>query len=82
MIVQLIDYLKARLRLVILFCYVGIGAITVWSLTLDTSHVEVAVEKFPVFWGIFGFLASVVIIFFAYWLGKAGIKTREDYYDK
>ncbi len=81
MIVQLIDYLKARMRLVKIFCLIGIGMIVIWSLTLDTSHVELAVEKFPVFWGIFGFLASVVITFFAYWLGKS-VKTREDYYDK
>jgi len=83
MIVQLIDYLKARLRLVKLYCYIGIGIIVIWSLMVDTHHAHTWVEKVvPVFWGIFGFLASVVIIFFAYWLGKSGIKTREDYYDK
>ncbi len=82
MLVEMIDYLRARLRAVILCCYVGIGAIVVWSLTLGSAHAETSIEKIPVFWGIFGFLSSLAIIYFALWLGKAGIKTGEDYYDK
>ncbi len=83
MIVHLIDYLKERLRLVTLFCCIGIAAIMVWSLTVDTHHAHTWVEKeIPVFWGLFGFCACIVIIFFARWFGKSGIKIREDYYDK
>jgi hypothetical protein len=83
MIANLIDYLKERLRLVILFCYVGIAGIVVWSLTVDTHHAHTWVEKsIPAFWGLFGFCACIVIIFFARWYGKSGIKIREDYYDK
>ncbi len=83
MIVQLIDYLRARLRAVIISCYIGIGMIVVWSLTVSTHHAHTLVEKkVPFFWAIFGFFSCVAIIFFARWLGKSGIKTREDYYDK
>ena len=83
MIVHLIDYLKEQLRLVILFCYIGIAAVVIWSLTVDTHHAHTWVEKaVPVFWGLFGFGACILLIFFARWFGKSGIKIREDYYDK
>ncbi|MDR3631475.1 MAG: hypothetical protein P4L42_14185 [Desulfocapsaceae bacterium] len=83
MIVNFIEYLKARSRMVGLFCCVGIAAIAIWSLTVDMEEAHTWVERHvPVFWGLFGFLACALIIFFARWYGKAGIKIREDYYDK
>jgi hypothetical protein len=83
MIVKFIDYLKANSRMVRLLCCVGIVAVVIWSLTVDMEEAHTWVERnIPVFWGIFGFAACTAIIFFSRWLGKAGIKTREDYYDK
>jgi hypothetical protein len=82
MIVQLLDYLRSRLRAVTLFFFGGIAAIVIWSLTVDTHHAHTWAEKtIPGFWGIFGMVSVIVIIFFALLFGKAGIKMREDYYD-
>lgn len=84
MIVNLIEYLKDRLPAVRNFCYGGIAVIVVGSMILvDLHHAHTWVEKhIPGFWAIFAFLATVVLIFFAGWLGKSGIQTREDYYDR
>ncbi len=82
MIVQLIDFLRARLQGLSYFFFGAIAAIVVWSLTVDLHHAHTWAEKvIPAFWGIFAFLSAVVIIFFSRWLGRSGIKTREDYYD-
>ena len=83
MIVQFIDYLNAHARQVRVSCFIGIGILAVWSLTVDTHSAESWIEKVvPVFWGIFSFLSGLVLIFFSRWLGRSGIKAREDYYDK
>lgn len=82
MIVQLIDFLRERLRGVTYFFFGGIAAILVWSYTVDLHHAHTWVEKnIPFFWGIFGIVSTMVIIFFSIWFGKGGVKTREDYYD-
>ena len=84
MIVNFIDFLKQWPRtaeyLSILLC----AAIVIWSLAaVDTSHAHTWAEKhIPGFWSIFGFLASCVLIFVARLLGRSGIQTREDYYDR
>jgi 4-hydroxybenzoate polyprenyltransferase len=84
MIVNLIDYLKARLSAVRNFCYGGIIAIIIGSLILvDTHHAHTWAEKhIPGFWALFGLFSTVVLIFVAGWLGRSGIQTREDYYDR
>ena len=84
MIVNLIDYLKARLSAVRNFCYGGIAAIIIGSLILvDTHHAHTWAEKhIPGFWALFGLVSTIVLIFVAGWLGRSGIQTREDYYDR
>lgn len=84
MIVNLIDYLKARLSAVRIFCYVGIAVIIIGSLILvDTHHAHTWAEKhIPGFWALFGLISTIVLIFVAGWLGRSGIQTREDYYDR
>ena len=84
MIVNLIDYLKARLQAVRYFCYGGIAAIVIWSMIVfDPHHAHTWAEKFiPGFWALFGLVSTIVLIFVASWLGKSGIQTREDYYDR
>ena len=82
MIVDLIDYLKARPQTVRNFCYGGIIAILLWSIiSVDTHHAHTWMEKLPGFWSVFGLVSCVVLIFVARWLGNSGIMTREDYYD-
>jgi len=82
MIVQLIDYLRSRLQALKYFFFGIIAAIAVWTFRVDLHHAHTWAEKeIPVFWGIFGFVAATVIIFFSRWFGRGGIKAREDYYD-
>ncbi len=82
MIVQFIDYLRNRLQAVTYLFFGGIVAIAIWSVTVDLHHAHTWAEKhIPAFWGFFGLLSAIVIIFFSLWLGKAGIESREDYYD-
>lgn len=82
MIVDLITFLRDRLKLVVIGCYITIGLIVVWSLTVDTSHAHTWAEKvIPGFWALFGLGSCVLIIFVAGLIGKTGIMTREDYYD-
>jgi hypothetical protein len=83
MIVQLIDYLRDRLKGVIRLCYVGLGLLVAWDLIfVDKHHAHTAPEHWPFFWSVFGFLACALIIIVSKWFGHLGIMTREDYYDK
>ena len=83
MIVQLIDFLKEKQQTVRAYGYIVLGLILIWSVTgVDLHHAHTwAGEHIPVFWAIFGLLSCAVLIYFARWVGKSGIMTREDYYD-
>ena len=84
-LVRLIDFLRDRLKKVVLVCtivLVGIVLIDAIPALVDKHHAHTAVEKFPVFWAAFGFVACVVIILASKAFGKAGIMQREDYYDE
>jgi len=82
MIVNLIDYLRDRLRYVTYSCYGAMVFIVFWSMTVDTSHAHTWAEKMiPGFWAFFGLGSCAIIIMVARWYGKSGIQAREDYYD-
>ena len=82
MIVDLIEYLKARPQTVKQVCYGLIALIFLWrTIAVDTHHAHTWLEKIPGFWSIFGFVSCIVLIFVASWFGKSGIQTREDFYD-
>jgi len=82
MIVQFIDFLRDRLKLVLIGFYITIGMVIVWSLTVDTHHAHTWAEKaIPGFWALFGLGSCAVIIFVVRLISRAGIMTREDYYD-
>lgn len=82
-LVQLIDYLRDRLKYVIRVCYVLLAGVAVWGslVAFDSHHAHTAMEKWPFFWSIFGFLACAIIIVVSKWYGHSGVMTREDYYD-
>ncbi len=83
MIVQLIDYLRDRLKGVVRLSYVGLGLLVAWDLIfVDKHHAHTAPEHWPFFWSVFGFVACALIIIVSKWFGHLGIMTREDYYDK
>ena len=82
-LLRLIEFLRARMRLVI---GVSIGVLVLVALAdllVDKEgHAHTALERLPAFWSIFGFLACVLIILLSKAFGHAGIMTREDYYDE
>ena len=82
MIVNFIDYLRDRLKLVIRLSYVGLALVVAWDVFfVSKEHAHTAVEHIPGFWAAFGFVACVVIIIVSKWYGHLGIMTSEDYYD-
>ena len=82
MIVNIIEFFRARLKATISVCLVVLAALVVWdALFVSKEHVHTFVERIPGFWAAFGFVACVVIIIVSKWFGHLGIMTREDYYD-
>ena len=82
MIVNIIEFFRARLKATIRICLVVLAALVVWdALFVSKEHVHTFVERIPGFWAAFGFVACVVIIIVSKWFGHLGIMTREDYYD-
>ena len=82
MIVNIIEFFRARLKATIRVCLVVLAALVVWdALFVSKEHVHTFVERIPGFWAVFGFVACVVIIIVTKWFGHLGIMTREDYYD-
>lgn len=82
-LVQLIEFLRNRLKTVIRVCF-GLLALLILAdaFLVDKEHAHTRLEHLPAFWSIFGFLGCVVIIIGSKWFGHAGIMTREDYYDE
>ena len=82
MIVNIIEFFRARIKATIRVCLVVLAALVVWdALFVSKEHVHTFVERIPGFWAVFGFVACVVIIIVSKWFGHLGIMTREDYYD-
>lgn len=83
MIVNFIDFLRDRLKLVIRCCYGVLALLVLYDvLFVDKHHAHTAPEHWFGFWAIFGFVACVLIIYISKWYGHLGIMTREDYYDR
>lgn len=97
-LVQLIEFLRQRLKAVVWICYGVLGLLVVLDIVrhFATHHAAVAeehvagflgtlygvAENVPGFWSVFGFIACTLIIFLSKWFGHAGIMQREDYYDE
>ncbi len=82
MIVEFIDYLRDRLPAL---AKIGIAILVFMVcldvLVIDKHHAHTAIEHFPAFWSIFGFVGGAAIIIIAKWFGRQGIRQKEDYYD-
>lgn len=80
--IKLIEYLQARIKVVILACYILLALIVAFAAMVDRSHAHTSIEQnISFFWSLFGFVAAAVIIGIAYWYGRSGIQARTDYYD-
>lgn len=84
-LVQLIEFLRSRLKTIVWICY-GVLALLVVIDALPflthKEHAHTSVERLPGFWSVFGFVSCTLIIFVSKWYGHAGIMKREDYYDE
>ena len=80
-LVALIDFLRNRLKAVIVVCIAVLALLVVadWFF-VDKEHAHTAAEHYFGFWAVFGFVACVLIIFVSKWFGHRGIMKREDYY--
>ena len=85
-LVQLIEFLRARMKTVVRVGYVVLALLVVADalpfLVEKEHHAHTAAERLPGFWAVFGFVACTLIIFLSKWYGHAGIMKREDYYDE
>ena len=80
--ITFIEYLQARMKTVIMVCYVLLVIVAAFAAAVDKSHAHSWVEQnIPFFWSIFGFLAAAAIIGIARWFGRSGIQQPEDYYE-
>jgi hypothetical protein len=97
-LVQLIEFLRNRLKAVVWICYGVLGLLAVLDILrhFTAPHPEAVeehvagfwgalyrvAESVPAFWSVFGFVGCVLIIVLSKWYGHAGIMQREDYYDE
>lgn len=81
-LVKLIQFLRDRLKTVRLVCIVVLVLLAATDiLFVNNDKAHTAVEHFPAFWSVFGFVGCVLIIVLSKWFGHLGIMTREDYYE-
>jgi cytochrome bd-type quinol oxidase subunit 2 len=83
-LLRLIDFLQKRSRKLARICLVVLALLVVVDAIpglVDKHHAHTAVERFPAFWAVFGFVGCVVLILLSKAFGHAGIMKREDYYN-
>ena len=84
-LVKLIQFLRDRLKTLIWIGCAVLALVVVLDAIpaiVDKEHAHTAIERWPGFWAVFGFVACVVIIIASKWFGHAGIMVREDYYEE
>lgn len=82
-LVKLIEFLRNRLKTVILACYGALALLVlVDALFISKEPAHTKWEHWPAFWSVFGFIGCAIIILLSKWYGHAGIMKREDYYDE
>lgn len=84
-LLRLIEFLRSRRKAVVAACL----AVLVLLVLADAlpalvhkEHAHTKAEHIPGFWAAFGFVACVLIVVVSKAFGKAGILTREDYYNE
>jgi len=81
-IIRLIEFLRSRLRSLIISCLVVLVLLVLGDwLLVDKAAAHTAGEHWFGFWSLFGFLSCLAIIFLSKWFGHLGIMKPEDYYD-
>jgi peptidoglycan/LPS O-acetylase OafA/YrhL len=84
-LVQIIEWLRARLRWVVRFCLAILAVLVLLDAVpgvVDKSHAHTEIERWPGFWAIFGVVGCAFLIVVSKAFGKLGIMRKEDYYDE
>ena len=84
-LVQIIQFVRQHLKAVVRVCLALLALLVIIDAIpglIGKEHAHTAVERFPAFWAVFGFIGCVVIIIASKAFGHAGIMQREDYYDE
>jgi hypothetical protein len=84
-LVQLIDYLRDRLKTVVRVCFALLAVLVLLDAIpalVDKAHAHTWIERLPGFWAVWGFVGCAILILLSKWFGHLGIMTREDYYDE
>ncbi len=84
-LIQLIEWLRARLRRVVIVCLALLVSLVVLDAipaVVDKSHAHTELEKWPGFWAVFGLVGCAFLIVASKAFGKLGIMRKEDYYDE
>jgi len=82
---RVIAYLRTRLRTILWVSYVILGLLVVVDAipgVVDKEKAHTAIERWPAFWAVFGFVGCVLLVVVSKAFGHAGIMQREDYYDE
>ncbi len=80
---KLIEFLRARLKLLVRLSIGALVLLVLWDTFLvNKEHAHTQIEHLPGFWSVFGFVACAAIVLVSKWFGHAGIMKREDYYDE
>jgi hypothetical protein len=61
--------------------FAGIGLTCVLGFVFPNRHPHFWWQKIPIYDALFGLAGSIVIIYFAKWLGHRFLMRDEDYYD-
>jgi len=83
-LVRIIEWLRQRLTAVVRVCLVALAVLVLVDAipgVVDKEHAHTALERWPGFWALFGFLGCVMLILVSKWFGHCGIMKDEDYYD-
>jgi succinate dehydrogenase hydrophobic anchor subunit len=83
-LVRIIEWLRQRLTAVVRICLVALAVLVLVDAipgVVDKEHAHTALERWPGFWALFGFLGCVMLILVSKWFGHCGIMKDEDYYD-
>ncbi len=84
-IVKLIEFLRMRMKAVVRVSWLILALLVLVDAVpgiIGKEHAHTAVERFPGFWALFGFVGCVVLIIASKAFGHGGIMQREDYYDE
>jgi len=84
-LLRLIDFLRDHLKTVVrvgVAALVGLVVLDAVPALVDKEHAHTAAEHLPAFWAAFGLLGCLLLVVVAKTFGRAGVSTREDYYDE